>query len=155
MARRGCPLPVTLHHGVLGRAKRPASLDRLLCHAAGVTQRREWLPFPMFPCASCMSARRGGGVGSRGHRPTPSVAPTLDPVPAGTRSRDIPSATSLGDRVLLCAAFYRFHAGLGAMVRSRGCNWPKVRDSVLGFLFGFLFIFHAKWKLFLKGKLLN
>lgn len=138
MARCCCPLPVTLHHGVLGSAKRPAGLDRLLCHATGVTQRREWLPFPMFPCASRVSARRGGGVGSRGHRPTPSVASKPDPVPAGTRSWDIPSATNLGDRVLLCAAFYRFHAVLGEMVRSRGCNWPKVRDSVLSFLFCFL-----------------
>lgn len=151
VARRCCPLPVTLHHGVLGSAKRPAGLDRLLCHAAGVTQRREWLPFPMFPCASRVSARRGGGVGSRGHCPTPSVASTPDPVPAGTRSGDIPSAISLGDRVLLCAAFFRFHAVLGEMARSRDCNWRKVRDSVLGFLFCFLFIFHDQWKLFPKG----
>lgn len=138
---------MTLYHGVLGSAKLPAGLDRLLCHAAGVTQRREWLPFPMLPCASCVSARRGGSVGSRGHRPTPSVAPPPDPEPAGTRSGDIPSATSLGDRVLLCAAFCRFHVVLGEMVRSRGCNWPKVKDSV----WGFLFIFHAEWKLFLEG----
>lgn len=126
---------------VLRSAKRPAGLDRLLCHAAGVTQRREWLPFPMFPCASCVSARRGGGVGSRGHCPTPSVAPTPDPVLAGTRSGDIPSASSLGDLVLLCAAFYRFHAVLGEMVRSQGCNWPEVRDSVLIFCFVLFFVY--------------
>lgn len=67
-----------LQHGVLGNAKRLPGLDGLLCHAAGVTQRRpSGIPFrsllarPACPPGPAEAVELGDHCPSAGFAPTP------------------------------------------------------------------------------------
>lgn len=119
-------LTTRLQHGVLGNAKRPAGLDRLLRHAAwalrgraGVTCRRPCgIPFrcllahPACPRGPAEMSDAGGHCPSLGSAPTP-------PWPRAPSS----SVTSRGDLLLPWAetssSFVQYSLGslLGARVR--------------------------------------